>query len=163
MEKVLVEFTDIIKAEFGAVGLWFALILLGAALCFITWERFSKAKNATADNNFKRFDVLNKVLEGDIKSKQPLLIEQAFSNYFGFTLSGPDIQYAFNVTKPTDFIIDMKYARTLVKFDDKNNKYIPDTLIPLRVKKFFANLTFWAFGLIGYVSFGFLVVSKEVA
>ena len=163
MEKLITKVSDMVVENFGSAGLWIALILLGVALCFIFWERYSKAKNAIADNNFKKFDVFSKILEGDVSTKQPVLIEQAFSNYFGFTLSQPDIQYAFKVTKPTDFILDLKHARPLIKFDENEKKYRPNTLIDLKTKKKIANITFGFFGIVGYVSFGTLIVTKELA
>lgn len=149
MDKLLAKIADLLVEHLGEKGVWVALILLIIFVLFVAYERFNKARATTHNNKHKRFELFVKVFGSDLEKQSPIVVEQAFSNYFGFELAYEEIEYCLNLTRPTECVHDVKSSRYLIKFNSQLSKYEETKGSALKVRKYVTSGTYWLFSLFG--------------
>lgn len=159
MEKVFLKLIDLLEDAVGEKGIWIVVAVIVIFLVFLVYERFNKSIIASSSNNFKKFELFLKVFDGEISKKSPIVLEQGFSNYFGHSLSFEEIEYCFNLNRPTEFVNDLVKCRYLTRF--VKGKYIATTKLELR--KFIASTFYWITSVIGLVFFVLLLNENNFA
>lgn len=157
MENIFIKWLESLQKVLGDKAVWAVFILISLFLVFLMYERFNKAMASSSSNKFKKYELFLKVFDSDLTKKSPIIIEQGFSNYFGFSLSCEEIQYCCNLTKPTEFINDLKKCKNSVEYC--NGKY--NACKYIKINKFLYSLFYWLFALVVLISFYFLTETKD--
>nr|WP_306287721.1 hypothetical protein [Pseudoalteromonas sp. WY3] len=158
MEKIFLKLIEVLEKVVGEIGLWIISILIAVFLLFLIYERFIKSRLASSSNNFKKFELFIKVFDGKIEDKNPLLIEQGFSNYFGYALSFDEIKYCFSLERPTEFINDLARSRYFTHFSEQ--KY--EETVKLEIRKNVASIIYWLSAISGLGCFIALMITDDI-
>jgi hypothetical protein len=158
VEKIFLKLIEVLEKVVGKPGLWIVSILIAIFLLFLIYERFNKSKIASSSNNFKKFELFFKVFDGKIEEKNPIIIEQGFSNYFGYALSFEEIKYCFNLERPTEFINDLAKSRYSTEFS--KDKY--QETINLKARKNIASIFYWLSAILGIGFFIALISTDDI-
>lgn len=159
MEKIFLKLIELLESAVGEWGVWGIVALIILFLVFLAYERFNKTIIASSSNNFKKFELFLKVFDGEIENKSPIVLEQGFSNYFGYSLSFDEIEYCFNLNRPTAFINDLLKSKYLIRFE--NGCYIET--VKLELRKYIASAIYWVTSIIGLALFVFLISTNNFA
>ncbi|WP_059018836.1 hypothetical protein [Vibrio coralliirubri] len=153
MEKVLEQFSKYLSEFLGDLAPLVVLVIFGIFLFFLSLERFQKAGITSADHKNKKFETFLKVFDSDLKTKQPIVIEQGFSHYFGFSLSVDEIERVMNSVKPTEMVNDVRRSLTVIRFNEKNCEFEIKSFLPIPIRKYVASTLYWLLSIIGFGSF----------
>ncbi|ELB2895545.1 MULTISPECIES: hypothetical protein [Vibrio harveyi group] len=163
MEKVLSEFIKHLNQYLGDWAPLAVMVIIGIFLFFLSLERFQKAGIASSENKNKKFETFLKVFDSELNTKQPIVIEQGFSHYFGFSLSVDEIERVMNSIKPTEMVNDVKRALTVVRFDSEKSEFEIKSLLPLNFRKYLANTLYWMLAMIGFGSLVGTIVLPDIS
>ncbi|WP_318488831.1 hypothetical protein [Photobacterium leiognathi] len=152
MEKILEQFSKYLSEYLGNWAPLVVLSIFGIFLFFLSLERFQKAGIASADHKNKKFESFLKVFDSDLKTKQPIVIEQGFSHYFGFSLSVDEIERVMNSVKPTEMVNDLRRSLTIVRYNEKDREFKINSFLPLKLRKYVASTLYWVLSIIGFGS-----------
>lgn len=152
VEKILEQFSKYLSEYLGDFAPLAVLVIFGIFLFFLSLERFQKAGIASAEHKNKKFESFIKVFDSDLKTKQPIVIEQGFSHYFGFSLSVDEIERVMNSVKPTEMVNDVRRSLTVVRFNEKSREFEVASFFPLKLRKYAASTLYWVLSIIGFFS-----------
>ncbi|MBK7662567.1 MAG: hypothetical protein IPJ21_03275 [Sterolibacteriaceae bacterium] len=137
------DFKDIVEFILGQKNPW-AIAFVVAGVAFYGWRMIKETTNQGHSLREKSLLTLLTYVDQDVCKKHRFSVEQAFSQYYGRTLSYGEIVYLLAAPKPSYAIRDYLWAASYVVFDAASNR--PILKMPrfwIQLRKFVSNLVKW--------------------
>jgi hypothetical protein len=128
----------------GPTGVGISIGVLTIFILIHLAKQIQGLRSSAISTKEKPFDQLSKLLqEKDLLEKQGLLLEQIFANHFKFILGADEIRHILKSKRQSEAIRDLKYCRSMFKFDEELNKYIYVRKNPLNRRILISNINYW--------------------